>query len=406
MSSHEFRDDDDSYSKWRDENTDGYVINISRSHRASDARLHRAPCRTLSNTTGEYVKVCADSLSAARQWSDAHVKAPITPCGTCRPDQEAGLRISPRATKKPTSQVRPVRKPEISAPSGGPVEAWADDYVRFERQHRPDWQQALHTEIKTRGGKLAPADGEVLHATFFGEKPGNADIENLALYCFGSFGAAGRSGIRFEHGAGVPQAPSGAEYPYGYRFALVPPKGGFCDWQEGRRLASFDQIDLGEFKGSELAAQTWLALARGFEDGKVTVSSEVTKPDQAFAVKVRIRPPRVHRRVLGNLVKGVIDGLISAFQAHTDSTVLPVVSALLAEYLPATPDEIGRHLIDPRRSVLGAVDRLVYPYQSGAKWNPSDHLCVAGELIRVDPPSERHWEIGGEIVELSPRAPK
>lgn len=58
MSSHEFRDDDDSYSKWRDENTDdGYVINISPEHRASDARLHRAPCRTLSNTTGEYVKV-------------------------------------------------------------------------------------------------------------------------------------------------------------------------------------------------------------------------------------------------------------------------------------------------------------------------------------------------------------
>lgn len=94
-------------------------------------------------------------------------------------------------------------------------------------------------------------------------------------------------------------------------------------------------------------------------------------------------------------MKGVIDGLISAFQAHTRFDC-PAGGLGTPRGIPSgAPDESGRHLIDPRRSVLGAVDRLVYPYQSGAKWNPSDHLCVAGELIRVDPPSERHWEIGG-----------
>lgn len=83
----------------------------------------------------------------------------------------------------------------------------------------------------------------------------------------------------------------------------------------------------GRLKGNENWLQTCSPSPADSGDSSL-ISSEVTKPDQAFAVKVRIRPPRVHRRVLGNLVKGVIDRLIySAFQAHTDSTVLPVVSA-------------------------------------------------------------------------------
>jgi len=64
--------------------------------------------------------------------------------------------------------------------------------------------------------------GQVLHATFFGPKLPNADVENLALYYIDSFSIAGRNGIRFEHGAAVPPAPEGDEYPFCYRYALEP----------------------------------------------------------------------------------------------------------------------------------------------------------------------------------------
>jgi hypothetical protein len=50
--------------------------------------------------------------------------------------------------------------------------------------------------------------------------------------------------------------------------------------------------------------------------------------------------------------------------------------------------------------VLGAVHRLVSPYQAGVKWDPSDHLCVAGELLAAEPVDDR-WAIKGEIFELS-----
>jgi hypothetical protein len=103
----------------------------------------------------------------------------------------------------------------------------------------------------------------VLHATFFGDKDAKADVENVVLYYIDSFRVAGRNGIRFELGAAVPSAPDGAEYPFCYRYALVPRSGAFADWQQGRTLASFDWTDLGAFAGEKKAAQVWLALARG-----------------------------------------------------------------------------------------------------------------------------------------------
>jgi hypothetical protein len=99
----------------------------------------------------------------------------------------------------------------------------------------------------------------VLHATFFGPKHPNADVENLVLYNIDSFKAYGRNGIRFEHGGAVPSAPDGAEYRFCYRYALAPRSGGFTHWRQGRTLASFDWTDLGAFGGEKKLAQVWLA---------------------------------------------------------------------------------------------------------------------------------------------------
>ncbi len=101
-------------------------------------------------------------------------------------------------------------------------------------------------------------------------------------------------------------------------------------------------------------------------------------------------------------MKGIVDGVICAFQTHTDTTVLFEVAARLAKVLPAQPEEIEGCLRDERRAVLGARPRLVSPYQSGVKWDPDDHFCVAGELSAAKPESaEEGWAIKGEIFELS-----
>ncbi|CQD20011.1 hypothetical protein BN000_04728 [Mycobacterium europaeum] len=274
------------------------------------------------------------------------------------------------------------------------VEAWADDYVRFER--RPNWQEELRNEIRNLSGQLIPSPEQVLHATFFGAKPLNGDVENLLLYNIDSFKSAGRNGIRFESGQWVPTARSGGVYPFGYRYALAQRSGTFDHWQPSRTLASFDWIDLGEFAGEKKLSQVWLALSRG----QVELADQACPPDAPFAVKIDLRPPVGREPVMGTLVKGVFDGVISAFQAHTDTSVLPEAAARIASAIPAQAAEIEKHLLDQRRAVLGVTPRLVSPYREGVKWDPADHRCVAGELLTA-PPVGPHWAIRGEVVELA-----
>lgn len=348
--------------------------------------------------TGAYKKACAEDLGELEQWAENHVGKPIRRCRICQPLQDAA---QPSSTKRVEPSVVP-KVPDGHSEIHGPVrgsaavEAWADEYIRFER--RPVWQEQLRTAIQTRCRRLEPTPGEVLHAIFFGPKRRNADVENLVLYNIGWFAIAGSNGIRFEHGAGMPPAPSGREYRYCYRYALVPRSDGFAHWQPERTLATFDWTDLGAFAGEKKLSQAWLALAR--QRDHITITEPALGPRTPFALRVQVRPPRGCQPVWGNLVKGIFDGVICAFQAHTDTAVLPDVVARLAAVLPADHEEIEGHLLEQRQAVLGVVPRLVYRYGKGVKWDPADHLCVAGELLAAEPVDTR-WAVRGEIVELS-----
>ena len=96
MSAHEYRDDDEGYRAWMQRHPGGYVINIQRSHNPTDAHLHNADCRTLTDQldrdvslTGPYVKICGETLTEVEEWAAKSVGESIQPCGTCR-DSGAG----------------------------------------------------------------------------------------------------------------------------------------------------------------------------------------------------------------------------------------------------------------------------------------------------------------------------
>ncbi|WP_205878802.1 hypothetical protein [Mycobacterium camsae] len=179
----EFRDDDAGYLAWLAAHPEGYVINIARSHNATQARMHHAGCQTISGQspggstwTGPYVKVCAEHVADLKQWAIEMAGRPISPCGTCRPisagvepiskqhskhaadspayttDDDRPAAIGPPATRSAGESPKMVslvavpmleRPPSIRGPETGKptVEAWADDYIRFE--HRPAWQEQL-----------------------------------------------------------------------------------------------------------------------------------------------------------------------------------------------------------------------------------------------------------------------
>lgn len=408
----EFRNDDEGYADWLAAHPDGHVINIARSYSPADARVHRASCRWITGPvsrgvglTDHYVKGCAGDLNQLAQWPTRQVREQILPCRTCHDTTVAAPASLSVPARQASSSALSEGRWDVQGPTGGNgvVKAWSDDYIRFER--RPPWQEGLRTEIRNRCGQFEQSSEQVLHATFAGDKRVNADIENLVLYNIGSFKAAGRNGIRFEHGASVPPAPDATDYPYGYRYALSDRSDTFTDWEPVRTLATFDWISLKGFDGDKKQAKAWLAVSRALARGEIEVL-ESAAPATPFAVRVQLRPPQGRRPVWGNLVKEVFDGVICAFQAHLDSEGLDEVVQRLGTYLPAGLGEIRRLLLDQNCAVLGAVPSLVSPYRAGVKWNPADHLCIAGELLAAEPDgsTNSHWAIRGDLIELSRRA--
>jgi hypothetical protein len=173
MSAREFRDDA-GYLAWLDAYPGGYVINIARSHSATEARAHHAGCRTISGEnarggawTGPYVKVCAEQLAELERWAIDQVGEPIQPCGTCHPARDAVRPISTKQTEQAVAPTVPGGRCEIHGPTADSavVEAWVDCYIRFE--HLPVWQKHLQDEIRSRCRHLEPSAGQVLHATYF-----------------------------------------------------------------------------------------------------------------------------------------------------------------------------------------------------------------------------------------------
>jgi hypothetical protein len=400
MSARTFCGDDAGYLAWLDTHPAGYLINIHRSYgtrgNPGDSRLHHASCRSLPRSqrgslTDPYVKVCADDLADLEAWARATLRGDIQPCGSCH-GRSRPVRVTDTAAAAPTGRYL-VLPPK---PGSAMVTAWADDYIRF--QDEPDWQKTMRQQIISGCANLHPSDTEVLHATFYGDKRAGMDIENLVLYnMLYSFAKPGHNGIRFEHGSAPPDAAE--EYRFAYRYALAPRSDGFRDWTQCRTVASFDWTDLGLFRRSKILAQVWLALARRRD----------AKPEQAlpagspFAITVKIRPPQqISPGLNSNLVKGVIDGVVCAFQAHTDTSTSAEVAARLANALPANAEEIEALLLDRRWAVLGAVPQLVRPWRESVQWYPSDDSCYAGELIAESPEATgTSWTISGRIVELS-----
>ena len=88
--------DDDDYIKWIDENPNGFVLNIHRRKNPSNIhkshpRIHFANCRQLENinnpgssTTGDYFKVCSNSIEELEQWSWFKYQKGLNPCKICK----------------------------------------------------------------------------------------------------------------------------------------------------------------------------------------------------------------------------------------------------------------------------------------------------------------------------------
>ena len=160
----------------------------------------------------------------------------------------------------------------------------------------------------------------------------------------------------------------------------------------------WDGIEVQAITSDKLLERVWLALRRGV----VTLEERRFDPQAPFSVRLVLRPPAGSIAAPAALIKGLVDGVICAFQSHQDIETVVDVAQRLARTMPADEEEIPRGLLGLRRAALGAVPRLVHARGSGVAWAPADEYCVAGELL-LQPPDGDTWMLSGEIHEITPR---
>jgi hypothetical protein len=254
-------------------------------------------------------------------------------------------------------------------------------------------QLELRSELRERLRRLACRDDEVLHASFFGAKPANADVENLLLYNVddsgGAFAGAGR-GIRFELS---PRELPNAAHAFAWLYRPVPRAAGFALWTPGETIAAWPAVAL---ERPLDRAAVWLSF-------RTAVGGELRSHPGSFGVRVALRPGDGGAVAPPRLVKPLLDGIVAALEAHGDGTTIGAVSDRLAAATGAAPEEIERLLADASAAPLGVVPRLAHLRAGGVQLTPADDRCVAAEVLVDAAAAAGRWHARCEVVVLSPR---
>lgn len=414
----EFRDRDRDYLGWVVAHAGGYVINTGRSGHGY-ARLHRAACATITSRppfTGPYIKVCGVSLAALDEWALRRTGAHSQRCGICQPPAAAFAPADARRGEAPGPP--PARSGAASSPAGrawqiaGPsrqlpeVWLWAEQYIPFERLSLG--QRDAREELRRRVRLLAAQPGRILHASYDGPKPANADVENLVLYNIdpaagGCFQPAAQHGVRFEMAAGPRgDPPPGPGFTCSYRYRLISAASELSYWRPTRTLARFAGASLGQFPGARRLEQVWLAVHRA----DPTVSGSQLPDASPFAMFLTLCHPRATTAAASpELVKALIDGTSAAFHAHGDPAGLSEIAQRVAASTGELPEAIAQMLADDRQAVLGVPRRLLCLRGTGVQWMPGDHMCLVGQVLCSPAATADDWTLSGEILALEPRPP-
>lgn len=187
---------------------------------------------------------------------------------------------------------------------------------------------------------------------------------------------------------------------YSFHYALEPAAGAFRHWRPTATLVEFDELPISAPLAGPRLTDVWLALKRS----PITPTSlHEAASDVRFAVMTRVAPPLGPRPVVVRQVKGVVDGIVCAFQAHGKRSTLDEMAARVARMTAASEDEIRRHLVDEERAALGVAKSLLHAWGDVVQWSPSDTRCVAGELL-MEGGSGTDWTLSARVVALEPAA--
>ena len=152
-------------------------------------------------------------------------------------------------------------------------------------------------------------------------------------------------------------------------------------------------MGLGTFGGDKKLEQVWAALSAA----ALEPSGPARMPGEHYAISAVIHPPEGSTAYPARLIKSIVDGVVSAFQAHADAVTRPEVARRISRTLNADSRQIAEWLSDDKRcAVLGVAPSIVHVRSEGVQWSPADSDLVAADL-RLGPALGDHWGLSGEI---------
>jgi hypothetical protein len=279
------------------------------------------------------------------------------------------------------------------------VEAWSVQRLQFQPK---DWQLEFLHDLRTDIHRLQNKPTQILHAIYGALPGGLCDIENILFYNVGMshFTSLTSTGIRFERSYSYPNPPSdlGTHSLHFHRYTIEEINKGFYYWQSHRTLATWENVLIPRLTGKITVGNIWFHI----QSATLELLLMPKQSLKQYGLTIIIKVPDSTRVQLANVVKPIIDGLVSSFHAY-QGTEVDQISQCLGDELRQDPEVISHMLLQQNRAILG-VRQMVQPYRNHIKWNPADDQCLAAELL-VQPHPVKDWQISGKLFEIEYREP-
>ncbi len=282
------------------------------------------------------------------------------------------------------------------------VEVWSTRLLPFEPTGR---YLDLRTDIRNSIRALPDNPDGVLHAICGTPQQSkeNWDVENILFYNVGTsyFAPSARRGVRFERAFSYPSPPQplGAQNVVYHRYTAASLDDEFTYWESSQVLARWTNVEVPRLGASSKPASIWHRMAAS--PIEIVARPEVLPSRFGLTVTITV-PASVGAVNTVNVLKPLIDGLISSFQAHDGES--DEVSRRVAAEIGIDPQTVASLLCRRDYALLGTRQLVVLRAQ-GVMWQPDDRLLLAGE-VRVHTHPGTQWLVSGTLFEIAGRRPR
>jgi len=278
------------------------------------------------------------------------------------------------------------------------VQLWSSKRIQLESN---GWRREMKKELKSTLQALETGHDLILYACYISTVDDFVDVENVLFYNVGdgAFSKICKDGIVFERGFELPPlSEDGMAYDH-YQFYTFIENDQIASkkWRQTHTLARWETISLGYLSSSAKLRDIWHSMVTE-KIGAIQIKRDA-EIHSKFGISLMLTALPESISNLANVIKALLDGIISAFQVHNGMDI-GEVSRILALQLREDSDEIQQLLSDRRKAILGET-RLLKKFRNGVQWNPADDRLVYCRISVNRNEEVERVSCSGEIFEVS-----